>query len=153
MRAAISVWLSSLSRRTRTSSSISSRRRSPAPSRPGNRLRRIGGIPTTVYLIRYRREVSRAQPPAVKRAKPPRLPLGGGVDGALDAGQPLAGPPPPAGDDPRRDRAGGLPRCPGAQVEPDRRGHPRDPPLGHPRLGQPDQPLLVRAPRAHRADV
>src|SRR3954469_24297220 len=143
MRAAISVWLSSLSRRTRTSSSISSRRRSPAPSRPGNRLRRIGGIPETVYLIRYGREVSRAQPPPVKWAKPPGLPLGGGVDGPLDAGQALAGATPPAGDDLRRDRDGGLLRRPGAQVETDRRGQPRDLLLGQPRLGQPDQPLLV----------
>jgi hypothetical protein len=54
MRAAISVWLSSLSRRARTSSSISSRRRPPVLSRPGNEDRRAdGGIAETLYPIRY----------------------------------------------------------------------------------------------------
>src|SRR4051812_9673972 len=102
MRAAISVWLSSLSRRTRASSSISSRRRSPAPSRPGKRLRRDGGIPETIYLLRYRRPlarrfiaIKRACFIAIKRG----LALGGGVDGPLDARQALAGAAPPAGDD------------------------------------------------------
>src|SRR6478609_8744371 len=75
------------------------------------------------------------------------------VDAPLRAGQPLPRAAPLAGDDLRGDRHGGLLRGAGPEVEPDRRGEQRELGLAEPRLDEPGEPFVVRATRAHRADV
>src|SRR4029077_17049366 len=75
------------------------------------------------------------------------------VDPALGGGQRVAGAAPAELDQLGGYRYRGLLRRPGPEIKPDRGAYPGEFVLGQADLAQPGQPVVVRTPAAHRADV
>src|SRR4051794_27579238 len=95
----------------------------------------------------------RDEPPAAS-TRPPIMPLRTYfVDAARRIRQPAPVTPVPHGHDLAHDRERGLLRGEPPEVEPDRGGDPGQVVLRQPVLKQALAPLLLRAPRPHRADV